>query len=406
MLKVCLVNSFYEPDVLGGAEVSVKILAEHLNKRGIEVFIICTGDYDKIEYINGIKVYRVKSNNICTTKNYIKNNRGINKISKLLYKSIEINNILNKRKFKKILQEENPNIMHVNNIYGLSSSIWHVAHKMDIKIVQTLRDYFIMCPKSTLIKSDNMKCIKENLACSIYRNIYIHMSKNIDYITAPSNHTLGEFINTGYFKNIKSECIYNAIDIDIDKVNKLYEYKINKKRDKIKFVYLGALVRHKGIIELIDAFKNIDSKINVELHIAGKGELENYIIDICSKSKNIKYHGFLNSSYLEKLLYKMDVLVAPSKWEEPFGRIVLDAYKNAMPVIVSSNGGLKEIVENKSTGIILSDVSESDIRNAISYFTDEKNIVEMLYNAKKMLEKFTIDNQVDRFIKIYNSSLE
>lgn len=400
-MKVCLVNSFYEPDILGGAEVSVKILAENLIKKGIEVFVICSGEEDTEEIINGVKVYRRKINSICTTKSYIQNNEKINKCNKIIYKSIEINNIFNKNKFKYILEKENPDVVHVNNIYGISSSIWSVANLMNIPIVQTLRDYFIMCPKSTLLKSSGNKCTKENIVCKTYRNIYRKLSNNISYVTAPSNHTLNKFIESKYFRNINYKCIYNSIDINIDQVNKIYEEKLKRDCETIRFIYLGALTEHKGIKELIESFKSIN--MNLELHIAGKGDLENYIKESTFKNKNIIYHGFLSGEELEKLLYKGDILIAPSKWEEPFGRIVLDAYKNAMPVIVSNNGGLKEIVDNKYTGLILSEVNKNEIIKSIEYFANNKaNIKSMLYNTKEILYKFTVDNQIDEFIEIYN----
>lgn len=406
-MKICLVNSFFEPDILGGAEISVKILAQNLIKKNIDVSIICSGEEDKVECLDGIRIYRVKVNNLYTPKKYIENNNSISKLNKILYKSIEINNVFNKKKLKSILEKEAPDIVHVNNIYGISSVIWTVAHEINIPIIQTLRDYFIMCPKSTLIKSDNKKCTKVNNYCYIYRKIYKYMSKKIDYITAPSQHTLNKFIDEKYFVNIKSKCVYNAIDFDKDKIYKLYSEKINKNRKIIRFIYLGALVEHKGVKELIGAFNKISENADIELHIAGKGDLEEYVKNFSKINKKIIYHGFLKGRDLEELLYKVDILIAPSKWEEPFGRIVLDAYKNAMPVIVSKNGGLKEIVQDKITGVVLDKVDEYEISNAINFFLENSNSIDnMLKETIKYLNEFSIDSQTNEFIKIYKQVIK
>ena len=45
------------------------------------------------------------------------------------------------------------------------------------------------------------------------------------------------------------------------------------------------------------------------------------------------------------ILKECDVLLCPSQWQEPFGRVVLDAYKHAMPVICSDQGALPSLVD-------------------------------------------------------------
>jgi glycosyltransferase involved in cell wall biosynthesis len=49
-------------------------------------------------------------------------------------------------------------------------------------------------------------------------------------------------------------------------------------------------------------------------------------------------------------------------WSEPFGRIILDAYKNAMPVITTGFGGMGEIVDPYKTGLILDLNNENSLR--------------------------------------------
>ena len=347
-MKVCLLNSFYEPDILGGAEISVKILAEKLNELGIETFVVSTGDVDKVEYINKVKVYRVNIGSNITAKKYVTNDYN-GRLKKLKYKLLEIKNPIVKIKLQRIFHQERPDIIHVNNIYGISTEVWNVSNKMNIKVLQTLRDYFLICPKSTLSCNEKCEC---SMICKIYRKTFNSLTKKIDYVTAPSKYVIDEFTSRGYFKDIENECVYNAIDIDIEKLESTYVKKISKEINEINFIYLGALSEHKGLLELIKSFKLIEHN-NIRLHIAGKGQLEEFVRKASQEDNRIQYHGFIQGEKLERLLMGSDILVAPSLWNEPFGRIVLDAYKFAMPVIVSNKGGLPEIVEHKNTGIVL-----------------------------------------------------
>ena len=57
-MKILLVNTFYYPEVKGGAEYSVKKLAEALQADGNEITVLASGNTDNDEIIDGIKVHR------------------------------------------------------------------------------------------------------------------------------------------------------------------------------------------------------------------------------------------------------------------------------------------------------------------------------------------------------------
>jgi glycosyltransferase involved in cell wall biosynthesis len=65
-----------------------------------------------------------------------------------------------------------------------------------------------------------------------------------------------------------------------------------------------------------------------------------------------------------ELFAKIDVLVVPSLWHEPLGRIVFEAYAHGLPVIATDRGGISEIVSPGETGFLFDpDVPESDERS-------------------------------------------
>ena len=63
-MKILLVNTFYYPEVKGGAEYSVKKLAEALQADGNEIIVLASGDADNDEIVDGIKVFRRKFHSI------------------------------------------------------------------------------------------------------------------------------------------------------------------------------------------------------------------------------------------------------------------------------------------------------------------------------------------------------
>lgn len=60
-------------------------------------------------------------------------------------------------------------------------------------------------------------------------------------------------------------------------------------------------------------------------------------------SKNIHYAGWFSDR--DKLFTQIDILIAPSAWTEPFGRVSVEAVRSGIPVLVSNIGGLPETVD-------------------------------------------------------------
>jgi glycosyltransferase involved in cell wall biosynthesis len=401
-MNILLINTFYYPDIIGGAEISVQKLAEGLAVKGHEVNVLCTSVEDAQEIINGVNVTRIKINNLYQPIEY----KRKNKIVKLMYHTIDIYNVLNRKKITNIIDRLKPDIIHVNNLYGISPLIWTIAYSKKIPIIQTLRDYYLMCPRVNLLRKDKKVCTKPPLFCKIYRELYKKLSWKIDIVTAPSEFTLDLFTNEGYFMKAKKQKIFNAIDFDNVVVEKYYLEKRNGLNNckKIKFVFMGSLEYHKGIHLLLKGFNNIKND-DIELHIAGKGSLEYLVKEYADNDNRIKYYGFITGAEKDNLLSQCNVLIVPSIWYEPFGRVVIDAYKYAMPVIGSCIGGIKEIIEHEKTGKLIKLNCEDEISDAITYFAYKDNINKMLENCFKKLKQFSIQEQIASFEKIYMSVL-
>lgn len=105
-------------------------------------------------------------------------------------------------------------------------------------------------------------------------------------------------------------------------------------------------------------------------------------------------------------MLKNDVLVIPSLWEEPFGRVIFDAYKSCIPVIGSNIGGIPELIDNGKTGFLIEPGNVQELTEQINILTtDNKLLLEMYDYIIKALEKFSIDAQILEFEKCYEEML-
>jgi glycosyltransferase involved in cell wall biosynthesis len=105
------------------------------------------------------------------------------------------------------------------------------------------------------------------------------------------------------------------------------------------------------------------------------------------KNKNLNLLGFQPHRKVLKIFEKTSIVVACSRWEEPFGRSSLEASSRGCAVIISDRGGLRETITN---GIILKNNSINNIFNAIDNLINDTK--KMLNLQKKSYENFYLTN--------------
>ena len=119
-MRILVVNSFYYPDDIGGAEKSSRLIAETLSEFGHDVYVLCLKN-SVCEDVNGIKVFRINPGKF-NVKARLNNDPGF--IVKLKNRFYETNNKCIVEEVNSIIDEIKPDIMHCNNLYGISGIVW------------------------------------------------------------------------------------------------------------------------------------------------------------------------------------------------------------------------------------------------------------------------------------------
>lgn len=154
----------------------------------------------------------------------------------------------------------------------------------------------------------------------------------------------------------KINVISNGINLNTySGIEKDYEFRRKYALDNEKIIlFIGRLVREKGVQHLISAMPKIIEKYNsVKLIIAGKGGMENELkkqAEQMGLSEKIYFTGHLNAKEVSKMYKCADISVFPSTYE-PFGIVVLESMLAGVPVVVSDIGGLDEIVKHGEDGL-------------------------------------------------------
>jgi len=390
-VKVLIFNSLYHPNVIGGAENSVRILSEGLKEKGVEPVIVSTADADKVDYVNGVKSYYVISPNLYWIYR-AKEQRGY---KKPLWHLLDAYNPLIKKKIQERIEEEDPDVIHTNNLAGFSVYVWRIAEQLCIPVVHTIRDYYLLCPKSSMFYKDR-NCSSQCLICKCYSVPKKILSNNIEAVVGVSRFILNMHLERGYFGKAKKKTyIYNPIDGATETTG-------HNKDKYLRFGFVGLLSPDKGIEYLLTEFSEGRFN-NTKLFVFGRGvtrAYEEYLVRKF-KAENIFFMGYRKT---EEIYPSINVLIVPSLWNEPFPRVLIEGYSYAIPVIASNRGGIPENVKENKTGFIFNPNKNGDLEEKIDCFVRDPALInEFSSNCLELSEEFDRNKIVDEYIEIYRN---
>lgn len=391
-MKILVINSLYYPNIIGGAELSVQLLAESLVKLGFEPVVVSVSDKEYEDIVNGVKVYYIKHSNLY----WLPESKTKKRIVRMFWHIRDVYNPAIAKNIARIIDVEKPLIAHTNNLCGLSVSVWKILKEKNIPIIHTLRDYYLLCYKSTMFSNGKI-CKKQCLNCKILSYIKKDFSKYVNFVTGISRFILDKHLKAGYFKKSKPYVIFNQIA-------NIY----NRDRERIKsqlvFAYVGALEESKGLMSMLNSFNSLGDCC--KLIVCGRAKTEKHEKELIEKysSKNIEFLGFVDS---KKIFPEVDVLVVPSLWNEAFSRVIIEAYSHGVPVIASNRGGIPEIVEEGKTGFIFEPTSQKDLEEKVMLFVRSPGIISNMSKNCLNKSKYFLDMEIaSRYIEIYMNSID
>lgn len=160
-----------------------------------------------------------------------------------------------------------------------------------------------------------------------------------------------------------------------------------KKNKKLKLLYVGRLIKEKGLIELLDVISKIKSK-NFEFDFVGSGPLANFI-KLKEKELPIRLLGQINDKKkLINLYQNSDIFIlnsyAVKKWEELFGISLLEAMACGKAIISTNCIGPKELIKDKFNGILIGQHDKMTLlKNINSLIKNKKLRSKLSKNARK-----------------------
>jgi len=356
-----IINELYTPYQKGGAEISTQLLAESLVGLGHDVHVYTSCNMESDETLNGVKVHRRMQYN----EYWSYDKDSASSIKKVLWHLREVYNVRAGCCLQKLIKEIKPDIIHSNVFTGFSTIVWKIASENRIPIVHTLRDFYLMCIRSTLYNNDK-RCNSQCMGCRLLSVTKKYMSQRVDAVVGISKFILEKHLEAGYFKNVQQSAV-------IPNPYLLADNSVLIERRKNVIGYLGRIHPSKGVEYLLQSFHKLGNE-NLKLFIAGEGDSA-YVGYLKKKYASDKI-VFLGKVRAIEFLKSIMLLVVPSLWDEPFGRVIVEAHACGCPVFVSNRGGMSELV-NYNTGRVFDPGDSNALFNMLAEFAAGQQMFNM-----------------------------
>jgi len=388
ILKICEINQF--SNIRGGVETYMLTSGECLSKAGHEIFYIFTDSPTPFS---------------AGTKQYFLPGIAGHSLNEALSKTKNEQQQRDLKRFKKIVAEENPDIIHVNNF-----AFPLFLKNLNIPVVRTAHDYRFICPQVIKLLPYNQGICSRAMSFRCFTSGCL--SFNLDNL---AKFTLLQLEREFYrdiagvivkSKFMKQELLRNNFSA-AGTFRLPLSVKLPRRISSLpngKILYAGRLAPEKGLDILFRALRYV--KAEFDLTIAGDGpelaKLKEMSLLPWLKGK-VTFPGWKSPEELSNIYCDSRLLVLPSIWPEPAGLVGLEAMSYGLPVISFNAGGISEWLQHEETGYLAEPGDEKSLANFIQRLLTNKPLVQRMGKRGRELirEEYNPEKNASRMITLF-----
>lgn len=400
-MKVLIVNKFLHPN--GGSETYIFKLGSELIRQGHEV-----------QYFGMEHEGRIVGNHAEVYTGNMDFHTG--KLQKLFYPFKIIYSGEAARKIRIVLDDFEPDVVHLNNFnFQITPSViyavkkYEKARKRRVRLIYTAHDPQLVCPnhlmqnpftlaccdaclkqgvsqcaKRKCIHGSRVKSILGSIEAALYKKLKTYRA--LDAIVCPSEF-LKSRLDTDPILRQKTIMLRNFGDKEIRAGEYLKENYV---------LYFGRYSQEKGIKTLLKVCCELS---DIPFHFAGNGPLEEEI----RKVPNIKLCGFLEGDALIREIAQARFVVFPSEWYENCPFTVMEAQMCHTPVLGSNLGGTPELIEEGVTGELFESGNADMLARKVKALWEQQSRLQAYTENCKKVKFDNVEEYAKKLIKIYEN---
>ncbi len=314
---------------------------------------------------------------------------------------LEIGNPECEKAFSSVVNQVQPDVVHFHSFKSLSASLIATTKSLEKPCVISVHDYRLLCPKRDLLDGNGntcsgpgrgdkcADCVAGDETSEAQKSAFVERRDTIvswinecaDMLIANSSFARDVFIDQGI-----SPAKVTAIAPTARTAERLWETQGSRAHSDgvLTFGFVGTVARRKAPHLLIEAARLLDD-IRDKFQIAIHGQIEDdgYLREIEAKiqelgdppSPDIEFAGHYSPEFLEQIFAGLDVCVAPTMWQSPRSRSMLEALGAGVPVIASMVGGVPEFIGHGYNGLLFERGNPVDLAEQMRYLIENPIIL-------------------------------
>ena len=173
---------------------------------------------------------------------------------------------------------------------------------------------------------------------------------------------------------------------------------------RVRCLAVARLVERKGLGDLIRGFALLPRGC-FELEIVGDGPDERLLQDLVRKqglSDEVRFLGSLSRTAVAQRYREADLFTLPSS-AEAFGNVFAEALASGLPIVGSTVGGIPELVDHGSNGLLVPPGNPTAVAQAILYLADDPELCRAMAARNRGRAEATLEwsQVVSRYLSVY-----
>ena len=430
-MKIVIAVHHFPPRYTSGAELRAYRTAAWLRDHGHDVHVVCveaidTGDGHGLTFedrpYDGLPVRRLSFNLAAAPDPF-----------RWAYDNPWIGEHL-----RGYLAQLAPDLLHLIGGYLMSGSTLRVAGDLGIGTVITLTDFWPLCPRITLLRSNGRLCtppfdavtcarclgeerrryrIPGRIAPALMdalwrmrhgqiaqieaRMAFVRETLNrADAVISPSRFLGDLFVEAGV---APGRIIFSRQGRDFP--NLTPEVLKKTPAAHLRIGHLGQIAPHKGVHTLFEAVRKLPGAA-LEVRAYGDvGRFPDYtrhLRHIACQDSRLNLAGVYDRMEVSRILQGLDVVVVPSVWYENSPNTILEAFAHRTPVIASNLGGMAELVRNGENGLLFKSGDADSLAQQLQRLLDDPNLLPTLRAGIGPVK--SVAHEMDELEEIYRTA--
>lgn len=440
-MRLLYVSNGFPPHRWAGTETHTAALATEFARRGSKVQVLCAGEWEKgpspyngfdDALFDGVSVRRLHLNWTRAPDPF-----------GWLHDNPRVADVL-----RDYLDELRPDLVHVTSCETLSASVLRVVRDCGIPLVLSLTDFWFLCPRITLLRSDGRNCdgrvaprdcttclarhskvyrwprtvlpdevvtrllaavskypgltrrrgLRGVVGCMARRQILLQQALQ----WPDARVTASRFVRDMHRANgVNVPILVHPYGHDL---HWLESYQGKTRSSRLRLGYVGQLLPSKGVHVLLQACQTLarDRGAGFEVVIygdlEGAGEYGKELLALASTVPHVQFRGTYQHADSAEVYATIDVLVVPSLWYD-FPLVIDEAFATGTPVVASRLGGMAEAVTHEVNGLLFEPGCADDLATQLGRLVDGPTLSHHLREG--ILPVKTIAEAADEFEEIY-----